>query len=95
MKTIYKYELFPTTVVRLPQDAEILTVQVQGQTAVLWVLLDPERRREQTRTLIAYPTGGEIPDAVQARHYVGTFQTHGLVYHVFETTDIPGESYGN
>ncbi len=90
MKTIYKYALEPTTVLRLPASAELLTVQTQAGAPVLWVLLDQEDLERRIRTVRSFPTGGLVPAEVTRRHYLGTFQTGGLVFHVFETTELEG-----
>lgn len=45
MKTIYKYPLDVTDrqVIAMPEDAEILTVQVQNGKPMLWAVVDPNK----------------------------------------------------
>lgn len=62
MKTIWKFPV-PTTdkgaVLEMPQEAKILTVQVQGEGAQLWAEVDPSNDTE-LRTFRTYGTGHPI-----------------------------------
>ena len=80
---IYKYEVKPHFDVQLPADAQVLSVQVQGETAHMWVLLRPDAPMVQ-RTFLAIPTGKPF-DASYTR-YIGTFQVDWMVFHLFEAT---------
>jgi len=84
VKTIWKYciPLEPTTL-DMPRLAQVLTVQMQGDQAVLWALVDPSQPKCKRRFAI-FGTGHDIPDEVG--NYIGTFQLLGgtLVFHLFE-----------
>jgi len=88
MKRIYKYELKadPGFVVNMPKYAEILCVQVQGDTPCIWASVDPDEPM-QSRVFEIVPTGSAIPDYAKL-NYLGTFQLLGgaIVFHVFERT---------
>lgn len=95
MRTIWKYELEPETIINVPVDAKPLAVQVQGGQTCLWVLLDPDTPRVE-RKFLSFGTGHPIPDdsRFQRLQYIDTFQTENpmkglinsptLVFHVFE-----------
>lgn len=70
--------------VQMPAGAQILTVQVQGVTPVMWALVDPSAAKE-TRRFYVLGTGHPSEDRDLGR-YVGSFQLHGgaLVFHLFE-----------
>lgn len=88
MKTIWKYdlELVDRQTLKLPSGAQILTVQMQGDTPRLWALVDPERELAERRISI-YGTGNPVPTDQQADGYISTFQLYdgGLIFHVFKT----------
>ena len=82
MKTIYKYPLNAVeTVIRVPGGARLLTIQIQGETPHVWVLVDTDATRRITMVLTIYGTGHELPS--QPGEYVGTWQSRGFVWHVF------------
>jgi hypothetical protein len=86
-KTIWKYILcvagrqtFP-----MPDGAQVLSVQMQGNDVCMWAMVDP-RARKKCRTFHVFCTGHEISDPYDLCH-VGTVQDFGgspLVFHVFE-----------
>jgi len=82
MKTIWKWELLPETIIDMPTGAKVLTVQEQGGKPQLWALVDPEATTEK-RTFQAYGTGHDCPD--DPGRYIGTFQCDKLVFHIFES----------
>ena len=43
MKTIWKYNIQPVTTLLLPEDAEFLSVQLQGEDACMWFLVDDQK----------------------------------------------------
>ena len=91
-RTIWKFELNFTDnqEVEIPIDAEILTVQTQGEVLCLWALVDPTLEKEK-RTFEVFGTGHSIHyDMGVSRIYIGTFQLHegSLVFHVFENTGV-------
>ena len=84
MRTIYKYpiETTDTQIVMMPQQAKILTVQVQHGRPCLWAevntIFAPERVVIET-----YGTGHQILRG--KREYIGTYQLYGgdLIFHVY------------
>lgn len=83
MRTIWKFPLGPRITLQLPKYAQILTVQSQGNTGYLWVLLDPDELPIE-RTFHTFATGESIGN--EPMHYIGTFQLANgtLVFHTFE-----------
>ena len=75
--------------IMLPVNAEILTVQMQGNTLCLWAKVDEtahlENRREE-RTIEQLGTGWPLND--DKRRYLGTIQRGPLVWHVFEKEQV-------
>lgn len=86
MKTIWKFPIHGplqfTTI--MPEGAQILSVQVQGDAPQMWALVDPSRPAEE-RTFISFATGQMVPNGLDLIH-LGTVQFDGgdLVFHVFE-----------
>lgn len=81
MKTIYKYELrSQDTSMKLPKEAEILTVQIQDGRPMLWALVDPENVLED-RFIYTVGTGWEVEDNMK---YICTYIEGYFVWHVFE-----------
>ena len=85
MKQIWKWRLDSMEMIYLdmPEDAEILDVQVQGGTPCIWAICSPGSP-VRTRKLALYGTGEPIIGD-PGRH-IGTFQISDgrLVLHVFE-----------
>ena len=82
MKEIWKYIIRPVDHISMPEDAEILCVQMQGDKPCIWVLLDPTKEK-RTRLIRSYGTGHPIPE--DPGRYIGTFQMKdGLIFHTFE-----------
>lgn len=85
MKTIYKYGLSITDqqFIRVPEGAELLTAQFQGQQLQLWAKVDTSKPLER-REIAIYGTGNPVPENSGA--YIATVQHHGgaLVWHVFD-----------
>jgi hypothetical protein len=86
-KEIWKYTIHPFTVkVRMPEGAEILTVQIQNGVPCIWVLVNPENELE-IRNFEIFGTGQKIAcDIGVERKYINTFQMENgsLVFHLFE-----------
>jgi hypothetical protein len=84
MKTIYKYELTITNeqVIKIPVDAEILSVQVQHEKPCLWALVDTDNLDKNIK-IHMFGTGHPLPN--MELKYLGTFQMrHGhLIFHCF------------
>ena len=87
MRTIWKYqlEIEGRAVVKMPKDAEILSVQLQHHKPTLWAIVDPDAEKEE-RTIVIFGTGHPMPDSMAGLHFLGTVQTRGggLVWHIFE-----------
>ena len=85
MKTIWKYKLqvIDKQEIEMPDNAELLTVQVQRGVPCLWVKVDPNI---PTRTygIATYGTGHPIHQDNQK--YIDTYiiDEGALVFHVFE-----------
>lgn len=86
MKAIWKYPLDVIGLQRIemPAKAEILTVQMQGDTICLWALVEPSNDKTK-RGIFIIGTGHSV-GVDELGRYVGTFQINGgaLVFHVFE-----------
>ena len=87
MRTIYKYEIetTDTQVLKLPQGAKILCVQVQNEKPCIWALIDTYEDDLYAHTITIVGTGHSVPDNFGAHNYLGTYQLQGgaLVFHVF------------
>lgn len=88
MKTIHKYTLETTDkqTVKLPKDAEILTIKTQFDEPQLWALVDVENELEE-RTIEIFGTGHDVYcDMAFERKYISTYQLSGgnYVFHAFE-----------
>ena len=84
---IWKFPLAVTDVqdIKMPRGAHVLTVQMQGDQACLWALVQPELDKARRRILIA-GTGHEHESF--PGNYVATFQTGPLVFHVFDLGEL-------
>lgn len=80
---VWKFPLpFPgLNVLEMPEGAEVLTVQMQGDYPVLWALCNPDAPK-QTRTFLQVMTGHWLTH--RPGRYVATVQVGDLVVHVFE-----------
>ena len=85
MKTIWKYQIVPGDEIHLsiPEGAEILSVQMQGDGPCVWALADPEANKTD-RVFEIYGTGHIVREG--KKKFIGTFQMYGgsLVFHLFE-----------
>jgi hypothetical protein len=81
---IWKYPLDPSLkqTLSLPVGAKILDVQVQDNTPCLWALVNENTQVKESRHLVMYFTGSDIPD--EPGDYIATFQLNGLVIHLFQ-----------
>jgi len=84
-KEVWKYELMPNDYIEIemPIGATILCFDLQGETACIWVLVNPSAQKEIRRFRFA-GTGHPITD--EETIYIGTLQMFGggLVFHLFE-----------
>jgi len=85
MRAIWKFplEVVGAQVVRMPLIAVVLCVQMQSGVPCLWAICDTTSNEKASRVFRIFGTGHEIGDYA-ADKYVGTFQTGGFVFHVFE-----------
>ena len=84
MTTIWKYQLSivdECQVIEMPVGAEIVHVDAQCGAPCMWVLLSPEKPKEERR-FVVYGTGHKI-NALGP--YVGTVLISQFVWHIFET----------
>lgn len=83
MKTIYKYPLIVTNLqtLNLPEQAQILSIECQGDKPQMWALVDPYKPTEE-RTFRIFGTGDEL-NGFDGTH-IATFQQPPFVWHVFE-----------
>ena len=97
MRTIWKYEV-PMGVeftLSLPEGAEVMTVQVQVgldlvNQPVIWALVDPKGPMEE-RVFSIYGTGHLIERPIDLAGYIDTWQSGGLVWHLFEVLPLEKE----
>lgn len=84
--TIWKYEIVNKSIqqIELPENAQVLTVQLQDGFPCIWALVDSSKPLK-TREFHLYGTGQPIKECDTLK-YVGTFQMidMGLVFHLFE-----------
>lgn len=87
--TIWKYILAVETVqeIEMPVGSIILTAQTQenrrgDNDLCLWVLVNKFTDRTVNRIIEVYGTGESMTG--HDRHYIGSAQMPGLVWHVFE-----------
>ena len=91
-KKIWKYELpFQRVGIDggLPRGAEILSVQMQGNSLQMWALVDPKAPTEY-RAFKIFGTGWDIPNEPRL-HYLETVQSGELVWHIFELKDTTND----
>ena len=66
----------------MPKGADLLTVQMQNGTPVLWAQVDPSAEIE-ARNITVVGTGW-IDYIRSGWTYVGSYQDGGLVWHVYD-----------
>ena len=82
---------FPITdpaniIIPMPKNAEVLTIQMQGQNPCIWALVEPDNELEK-RYFELHGTGHNMRyDIWVERKYINTIQMHSrkLVFHLFE-----------
>ena len=81
---IYKYKMMPNIHVELPKGAQILSVGLQDEEVYLWVKVNPNEQKNETRMFLGRMTGHDISNDMQI-HFIGTvFFKSGMVFHIFE-----------
>ncbi len=84
---IFKYQVpLPGVDLQLPIGSKILSLQVQGNMPMLWILIDDTVANEnrQTRRFTFVGTGHEVDKELLEGQYIGTVQQDGFVWHLFE-----------
>lgn len=77
------------SVIEMPTNSQILTVQMQGNDICIWALVYPNHAKVE-HTFEMFGTGHPVyNDMGIERKYIGTVQMFGgdLVYHIFERLD--------
>lgn len=86
MTKVYKFplEISDEQKVSMPEDAKVLTVQVQKGKPCLWAECNPDKE-PVLRTFLIRGTGHPIDDEIE-KEYIGTIQMceDSIVFHVFE-----------
>lgn len=85
-QTIWKFLLLLTDSqsLSMPENAQLLSVQLQDGAICLWALVNPDLPVE-SRTFEIHGTGKPIHcDTGILRRYIGTVQQRPFVWHVFE-----------
>lgn len=82
-RTIFKYRIqFEVEQkLELPVSHEILTLQMQGDYAFIWALVDPDEVKGEFAFRIVGTGHREVLDTDK---YVGTYQVDGFVWHLFQ-----------
>ncbi len=84
-KAIWKFTLeASSTIIDMPKDASILSVQTQNDIPCIWALVSIEAEKEK-RCFDAFQTGQHISCDIE-RKYIGTVQLSNgdFVIHIFE-----------
>lgn len=89
MMTVYKYplchvsELRDEILVSMPDGAELLTAQVQGENLCVWALVDPFAAQR----MVAFRIAGTGHPVNEPGRYLATFQLLGgaFIGHVFHS----------
>lgn len=90
---VWKYPIVidDTALVEMPQGGKILSLQMQGGTPTVWVLVD-EKQPTVLRRFAVVDTGHPA-DHVVGSPFVGTVEVaqgpYGLVFHVFDMGETP------
>lgn len=90
-KTIWKFDLefLDMQPIKMPENAEILSVGEQDGKLKIWALVKPDNAKV-TRDFEIFGTGHNVYcDMGIERKFMGTVQMkeHGLVWHIFERID--------
>jgi len=91
-KIIYKYTIAMDDifVINLPEQAEILTVQVQHGTPQLWALIDPTKQKKEHVFRLAGTGHPIVYNGDEQYNYINSFQLHNgnLIFHLFEILGV-------
>ena len=85
---IFKYSMYKKiNKILIPEDGMVLSIQLQGETVVMWVLIDTSKSIEEQKEFWIINTGQRFKqiDGKELLSYLGTVQfSNGIVQHVFE-----------
>ena len=83
MKAIYKYQLknISQQIIKMPEGAEILSLQTQFGVPCIWAKVDTDGKTVD-RNFVLIGTGHPLPESPIT--FIGTYQKHEFVFHVFE-----------
>jgi len=88
MEQIFKYpiEVTDEQTIKMPEDAQILTVQTQRGAPCIWAKVDESKKMTDCR-IRTFGTGHNIPEGFYGK-YIGTYQLKdgNLVFHVFDNS---------
>lgn len=85
MKTIHKFPLNEIQDTVLPERAEVVSIQYQGDAIVIWAIVDADEEYGEKRRLKLIGTGWELPASFK---YLATLQQPKtpFVWHIIEIT---------
>ena len=81
MKQVWKFPLRRDEFIDMPAGAELLHVDTQGGTPMLWALVSLDNDAVVRRVSVV-GTGWDMP--VKPGKYVGTYMDGPFVFHVFD-----------
>lgn len=87
MVLIYKWLLNDAglTTLHLPKDAQVLSIQKQGEGVYLWALFEEARQHDTSmRVFFRMGTGSKYPYRQEAIWHIATLQDGCFVWHWFE-----------
>lgn len=92
MKRVYKYHLpfeLDVITIKMPKDAEILSVGNQNEAAYLWALVDSNAELIDYHFRMAGTGHPIIGGDIYRFRFIGTvhFQNSTLIFHIFEMTE--------
>jgi len=85
MKTIYKYEvpIEDEFSLNLPKGSTFLSLINQRGKPVLYFLVDPEEKTIEKIDFYLAGTGNPILENIDSYEFLGTFEVHPFVFHLF------------
>lgn len=91
MITVFKYPLAvkPEQTIKIRGMMEILKVDSQADTPVLWAKVDTAGEEEDFH-ILTFGTGHDIGEAYSLYNYIGTYQLYEGIFvgHVFTNAEV-------
>ncbi len=81
---IFKYILGHTTTLELPEGAELITIQIQGDDLCAWFKVDPDIKTTFPRKFVRVATGQLFNETLNEGTYITTLQDGPFVWHIYE-----------